>query len=49
MVLKPYHNNTIPLEVQYLYPRGMEMVSMKRTDAAVIAMFFAVLNGNAGE
>ena len=36
MVLKPYHNNTIPLEAQYLYQRGMEMVSLKRTDAALI-------------
>lgn len=34
--MKPYHNNTIPLEAQYLYQRGMEMVSQKRTDAAMI-------------
>ncbi len=42
MVLKPYHNNTIPLEAQYLYQRGMEMVSLKRTDAAVICFRQAV-------
>ena len=34
--MKPYHNNTIPLEAQYLYQRGMEMVSLRRTDAALI-------------
>ena len=42
MVLKPYDNNTIPLEAQYLYQRGMEMVSLKRTDAAVICFRQAV-------
>ncbi|RPI40775.1 MAG: hypothetical protein EHM53_00705 [Methanoregulaceae archaeon] len=42
MVLKPYDNNTIPLEAQYLYQRGMEMVSMKRTDAALICFRQAV-------
>jgi len=36
MVLIPHHNNTIPLEAQYLYQRGMEMVSLKRTDATLI-------------
>ena len=34
--MKPYHDNTIPLEAQYLYQRGLEMVSLKRTDDALI-------------
>ncbi len=42
MVLIPYHNNTIPLEAQYLYQRGKEMVSLKRTDAALICFRQAV-------
>jgi tetratricopeptide (TPR) repeat protein len=33
--MKPYRTITIPLEAQYLYQRGMMMVSLQRTDAAV--------------
>jgi len=34
--MKLHHNNTIPLEAQYLYRWGMEMVNLQRTDPAVI-------------
>jgi tetratricopeptide (TPR) repeat protein len=34
--MKPFQNNTIPLEAQYLYRRGLEMIDQKRTDTALI-------------
>ena len=30
--MKPYHNTTIPLEAQYLYRQGREMIDQQKDD-----------------
>ncbi len=34
--MKPYLNIPLPLEAQYLYRRGLEMIDQQKIDAAVI-------------
>jgi tetratricopeptide (TPR) repeat protein len=36
------YNNTIPLEAQYLYRRGMEMINQQKEDVALIYLRQAV-------
>lgn len=35
-VMKPYQNNSIPLEAQYLYRRGREMLEQRKEDIALV-------------
>ena len=52
--MKLYQNNTIPLEAQYLYGRGLEMIDPQKEDivlvylkqAFFIAPFFQKPTGN---
>jgi Flp pilus assembly protein TadD len=36
IAMKPYHNTSIPLEAQYLYRRGQEMIDQHKDDSALI-------------
>jgi tetratricopeptide (TPR) repeat protein len=40
--MKPYHNTTIPLEAQYLYRRGREMIDQQKEDIALVYLRQAV-------
>jgi tetratricopeptide (TPR) repeat protein len=40
--MKPYQNNTIPLEAQYLYRRGLEMIDQQKEDIALVYLKQAV-------
>ena len=40
--MKPYQNTTIPLEAQYLYQRGREMIDQQKEDLALIYLRQAV-------
>jgi tetratricopeptide (TPR) repeat protein len=40
--MKPYHNTTIPLEAQYLYRRGVELIDQQKEDAALVYLRQAV-------
>jgi tetratricopeptide (TPR) repeat protein len=40
--MKPYHNTTIPLEAQYLYRRGLEMIGQQKADIALVYLRQAV-------
>jgi tetratricopeptide (TPR) repeat protein len=40
--MKPYHNTTIPLEAQYLYRRGLEMIGQQKEDLALVYLRQAV-------
>jgi tetratricopeptide (TPR) repeat protein len=40
--MKPYHNTTIPLEAQYLYRRGREMIDQHKEDIALVYLRQAV-------
>ncbi len=40
--MKPYHNTTIPLEAQYLYRRGVEMIGQQKEDVALVYLRQAV-------
>jgi tetratricopeptide (TPR) repeat protein len=40
--MKPYHNTTIPLEAQYLYRRGREMMDQQKEDIALVYLRQAV-------
>jgi tetratricopeptide (TPR) repeat protein len=37
-----YQNNTLPLEAQYLYRRGREMIDQKKEDIALVYLRQAV-------
>jgi tetratricopeptide (TPR) repeat protein len=41
-VMKPYQNNSIPLEAQYLYRRGREMLEQRKEDIALVFLKQAV-------
>lgn len=41
--MKPYLNIPLPLEAQYLYRRGLEMIDQQKEDNAVIYLRQAVL------
>jgi tetratricopeptide (TPR) repeat protein len=36
ITMKPSSTNTIPLEAQYLYQRGLEMISQQQEDIALV-------------
>ena len=40
--MKPYHNTIIPLEAQYLYRRGLEMIDQQKEDVALVYLRQAV-------
>ena len=40
--MKPYHTTTIPLEAQYLYRRGREMIDQHKEDIALVYLRQAV-------
>jgi tetratricopeptide (TPR) repeat protein len=40
--MKPYHTATIPLEAQYLYRRGLEMIAQQKEDVALVYLRQAV-------
>jgi tetratricopeptide (TPR) repeat protein len=40
--MKPYNNTTIPLEAQYLYRRGREMIDLQKEDIALVYLRQAV-------
>jgi tetratricopeptide (TPR) repeat protein len=40
--MKPYQNTTIPLEAQYLYRRGLEMMDQQKEDSALVYLRQAV-------
>jgi tetratricopeptide (TPR) repeat protein len=40
--MKPYCNTTIPLEAQYLYRRGLEMIEQQKEDIALVYLRQAV-------
>ena len=40
--MKPYYNNTIPLEAQYLYRRGLEMIDQQKEDVGLVYLRQAV-------
>ncbi len=40
--MKPYNNTSIPLEAQYLYRRGQEMIDQHKDDSALIYLRQAV-------
>jgi tetratricopeptide (TPR) repeat protein len=40
--MKPYHSTTIPLEAQYLYRRGLEMIDQHKEDIALVYLKQAV-------
>jgi tetratricopeptide (TPR) repeat protein len=40
--MKPYHNTTIPLEAQYLYRQGREMIDQQKEDIALVYLRQAV-------
>jgi tetratricopeptide (TPR) repeat protein len=40
--MKTYHNTTIPLEAQYLYRRGLEMIDQQKEDVALVYLRQAV-------
>jgi tetratricopeptide (TPR) repeat protein len=40
--MKPYHQITVPLEAQYLYRRGLEMMDQKKEDSALVYLRQAV-------
>ena len=40
--MKPYHNSTVPLEAQYLYRRGLEMMDQQKEDSALVYLRQAV-------
>jgi tetratricopeptide (TPR) repeat protein len=40
--MKTYHNTTIPLEAQYLYRRGLEMIDQQKEDIALVYLRQAV-------
>lgn len=40
--MKPYQNTIVPLEAQYLYRRGLEMIDQQKEDAALIYLKQAV-------
>jgi tetratricopeptide (TPR) repeat protein len=40
--MKLYHNTTIPLEAQYLYRRGLEMIDQQKEDVALVYLRQAV-------
>jgi tetratricopeptide (TPR) repeat protein len=40
--MKPYTNTTIPLEAQYLYRRGREMIDQQKEDIALVYLKQAV-------
>jgi tetratricopeptide (TPR) repeat protein len=40
--MKPYYNATIPLEAQYLYRRGLEMMDQQKEDVALVYLRQAV-------
>jgi tetratricopeptide (TPR) repeat protein len=40
--MKPYHHTGTPLEAQYLYRRGMEMMDQQKEDSALVYLRQAV-------
>jgi tetratricopeptide (TPR) repeat protein len=40
--MKPHQNTTIPLEAQYLYRRGLEMIDQQKEDIALVYLRQAV-------
>jgi tetratricopeptide (TPR) repeat protein len=42
IAMKSYNNNTIPLEAQYLYRRGLEMIDQQKVDVALVYLRQAV-------
>jgi tetratricopeptide (TPR) repeat protein len=40
--MKPYDNTTIPLEAQYLYQRGVEMIDQQKENVALVYLRQAV-------
>jgi tetratricopeptide (TPR) repeat protein len=42
VTMKPYHSITIPLEAQYLYRRGREMIGQQKDDRALVYLRQAV-------
>ncbi len=42
ITVKSYNNNTIPLEAQYLYRRGLEMIDQEKEDIALVYLRQAV-------
>ena len=40
--MKPYQTNTIPLEAQYLYRRGREMIDQQKEETALVYLRQAV-------
>jgi tetratricopeptide (TPR) repeat protein len=40
--MKPYQNTTIPLEAQYLYRRGLDMIDQQKEDRALVYLRQAV-------
>jgi hypothetical protein len=40
--MKPYHNTSVPLEAQYLYRRGREMMDQQKENAALVYLRQAV-------
>ena len=43
VTMKPYHNPAIPLEAQYLYRRGLEMIGQQKDDRALVYLRQAVI------
>ena len=41
--MKPYHNPAIPLEAQYLYRRGRELIGQQKDDSALVYLRQAVI------
>ncbi len=40
--MKSYQNTTVPLEAQYLYRRGLEMIDQQKEDSALVYLRQAV-------
>jgi hypothetical protein len=40
--MKVWKNNIIPLEAQYLYRRGLEMMDLQHADIALVCLRHAV-------
>jgi tetratricopeptide (TPR) repeat protein len=43
VTMKPYHNPAIPLEAQYLYRRGQELIGQQKDDSALVYLRQAVI------